>query len=170
MQNHQPTNPHHYYYCYYYHSFTLYQNKHPHTIINSQLAQLWLTLIHSLTPNSLPNPKTPSLSLSLIPWNATTHTLIATLRWFCRKISTEENQNKKNLFSLLTFSHFSTNRMARLHWTLFPSSLLLLLLLLLCLLPLLHASAGDSDPIYRQVSSLSPSNFPWFSNFSMVEF
>lgn len=65
MQNHQPTNPHHYYYCYYYHSFTLYQNKHPHTIINSQLAQLWLTLIHSLTPNSLPNPKTPSLSLSL---------------------------------------------------------------------------------------------------------
>ncbi|KAK7838215.1 post-gpi attachment to proteins factor 3 [Quercus suber] len=37
--------------------------------------------------------------------------------------------------------------MAQLHWTLFPSSSLLLLL---CLLPLLHASAGDSDPIYRQ--------------------
>ncbi|XP_023914971.2 uncharacterized protein LOC112026513 [Quercus suber] len=36
--------------------------------------------------------------------------------------------------------------MAQLHWTLFPSSSLLLLL---CLLPLLHASAGDSDPIYR---------------------
>lgn len=171
MQNHQPTNPHHYYFYYYYHSFTLYQNKHPHTIINSQLAQLWLTLIHSLTPNSLPNPKTPSLSLSL--WFHGTQRLTPSLQPSVdsvEKSPPKKTKTKKNLFSLLTFSHFSTNRMARLHWTLFPSSLLLLLLLLLCLLPLLHASAGDSDPIYRQVSSLSPSNFPWFSNFSMVEF
>ena len=141
--------------------FTLYQNKHP-ILLTSQLAPSNPnSLTHSLPPTrfQIRNP------LSLIPWSSTTHTLIATLitlRWFSRKISTEEN--KKKPFSLLTFSHFSTNRMARLHWTLVPSSslLLLLLLLLLCLLPLLHASTGDSDPIYRQVSSFSLSNFPWF--------
>ena len=83
--------------------FTLYQNKHP-ILLTSQLAPSNPnSLTHSLPPTrfQIRNP------LSLIPWSLTTHTLIATLitlRWFSRKISTEEN--KKNLVLCWLFPIF----------------------------------------------------------------
>ena len=129
----------------------------PHTInfsTRSLQPQLTHSLIHSL--------QLASKSETLCLWFHGAQQLTLSLQPSSHSVDSLEKsppKEKKKPFSLLTFSHFSTNRMAQLHWTLFLYSSLLLLL---CLLPLLHASAGDSDPIYRQVSSFSLSNFPWF--------
>ena len=110
--------------------FTLYQNKHP-MLLTSQLApsnpnSLTHSLIHSL--------QLASKSETLCLWFHGAQQLTLSLQPSSHSVDSLEKSPPKKIkkpFSLLTFSHFSTNRMAQLHWTLFPSSSLLLLLCLL---------------------------------------